>query len=1441
MPMTRRPIGLLRFMRALPAGAVCLVLSLMGHVAPAQAQAPASTTTALAADQTTAKAGTIITLTATVTGTPAVTKGTVLFCESTAVMADPDSCVGLKLLRSVQVNPQSKAILKIAPPTGSHVYTAFYIANSAYKGSSNATAVTVTIQPAFPVNVTLNPPTVVDAGTGKYGLTADVFAVASPKPPTGTVAFLDSENGLTLGTPTLSGSTPTLSFGDPRGYPTINWLPWEVTSADFDNDGTLDVATTTYGFDSELIVYLNTPQGLLKQPPMDIVIDNSQDGQALAIGDFDNSGTVDAVVALSNQSLALVPVKNVGGQLAALAKIPTAKSASALVAGDFDGDGILDLVSLDIPVGAQRTLSTYKGAGDTNLSFTVGKPPVPFDINAARMTAADFDGDGKLDISVVAGTKIYVQQNKGGWAFQDFAGSPYTITTQGGPASVGDVNKDGKPDIVVGSTTEGKITILIGLGAGAFNTTPVTVTHASWQTALAAAIADFNLDGNPDLGVVDYVTGMATLMTGDGKTSPTFTKADSVVVSSSLSRVVAGDFNSDGVPDLATTSNVDSTVSVVPSKFATKATATVSSAQVVGQQSHLIVGQYSGAPPVYLPKASDNYVTATAQSVATALTLLPISPNPGSETQPVTLEAHLVPYNYQSLTTDNLAVGFYKGSETQPFVSGTLVKGVATATTEVLVKGNYTITAKFPGNDYFKSSSSADNGSNQPVVVGDAPVATQTVLTVTPVTDATSPLVALNAKVTKTDGTTPITPGTVVFCRAAGPCTGLNLIGTAQLNPQGIAKLTRSMWGSSAYGFYAVFEGTPGYNTSTSDSATGALATAPRAPTSPTITVNPNGDKFDFSTVVTSTGGIHPERFAHVEFLALDGANAIIGNFGPAQTLTEVPGQAKLTMTPKSGTLGGSANAVAVADFNGNNKLDIAISNSGSANSIVLLESGADGTLVGYPPQGNLVVTAPGQMVIGDFNNDGFLDLIAAETTVPKVKPFAGKTGGGFDSSFAEQTAPDQPYALASWDFTGDGILDLAVASSSKGSVVIMKGSGKMDFAAVGSSTPLAGAQPQSIAVGDFDGDGLKDVVVGDVAAKKVWFLRSLGNGAFDTPTHSAMLSAKARSIAVGDLDNNGLLDVATANDDGSVSILLGQGLWGFKEVNTPVSIATGGNSIVLGNFDGNEFQDVAVADKSGYLLVFTGDGKGGLVPLPTQNKATAALSAAAVGDFNVDGQQDVLGAINPGAGGTYMLLSGLTDQAQATLTASALPGAVKAQAHYLGTAMFKESRSSQNDGSLPTGQTIATTTQVPALTTAIPRTSTPIGVTVTAADYKGHAISGTLTMKRQSDNAPMGNPTPITGTVGQPASATILVPPSALNATETTFTVHYAPTNNPYFAASDSNVGTIQKQLFLDAAPAGDVTKERAPRQPNGDRQRRREKQGNSQTSPPLWPENSR
>ena len=67
--------------------------------------------------------------------------------------------------------------------------------------------------------------------------------------------------------------------------------------------------------------------------------------------------------------------------------------------------------------------------------------------------------------------------------------------------------------------------------------------------------------------------------------------------------------------------------------------------------------------------------------------------------------------------------------------------------------------------------------------------------------------------------------------------------------------------------------------------------------------------------------------------------------------------------------------------------------------------------------------------------------------------------------------------------------------------------------------------------------------------------------------------------------------------------------------------------------------------------------------------------------------------------------------------------------------------------------------------------------------------------MIRQSDNAPMGNPTPIAGTVGQPASATIMVPWSALNANQTTDTVHYAP-DNPYFAPSDSNVGLIEKAL---------------------------------------------
>jgi hypothetical protein len=135
-------------------------------------------------------------------------------------------------------------------------------------------------------------------------------------------------------------------------------------------------------------------------------------------------------------------------------------------------------------------------------------------------------------------------------------------------------------------------------------------------------------------------------------------------------------------------------------------------------------------------------------------------------------------------------------------------------------------------------------------------------------------------------------------------------------------------------------------------------------------------------------------------------------------------------------SLGKNLSAVVVGDFNGDGKLDIAVTDL-SSNAVLVLLGNGDGTF-GAPaaiPVGN----QPQAIIVGDFNNDGKLDLAVANSGDGTITLLLGKGDGTFtQASGSPYPAGRGPSALAAADFNGDGKLDLAVANSLDGTVSVL-------------------------------------------------------------------------------------------------------------------------------------------------------------------------------------------------------------------------------------------------------------------------------------------------------------------------------------------------------------------------------------------------------------------
>ncbi|HEV8267235.1 MAG TPA: FG-GAP-like repeat-containing protein, partial [Thermoanaerobaculia bacterium] len=278
------------------------------------------------------------------------------------------------------------------------------------------------------------------------------------------------------------------------------------------------------------------------------------------------------------------------------------------------------------------------------------------------------------------------------------------------------------------------------------------------------------------------------------------------------------------------------------------------------------------------------------------------------------------------------------------------------------------------------------------------------------------------------------------------------------------------------------------------------------------------------------------------------------------------------------------------------------------------------GGLVGILPSGS------NAMVLADFNLDGRLDVavIAAGYTSHDLLVFLG-TGTG---TLGAPSTLDSGYgssSLATGDFNGDGKPDLAVANTGAlgGNMLrVFLGDGSGGFGAPSSFPSGTGAE--SLAVGDFNGDGRADVVAASTNLSGAWLLLGDGTGWFAAPTKTE-LTIPTGVILAGDVNRDGKLDLVALEGSltgNRVAVLLGNGDGSFVESVSSLSGIGTRRSGVLADLDRNGTLDVAYSNGSEvFVLLGTGDGTFGP---PSVRSASGASSIQAV-DVNGDGNLDLI------------------------------------------------------------------------------------------------------------------------------------------------------------------------------------------------------------------------
>ena len=212
-------------------------------------------------------------------------------------------------------------------------------------------------------------------------------------------------------------------------------------------------------------------------------------------------------------------------------------------AADFNGDGILDLA---VGNTFDKTVSVLLGNGDGTFQprsdFSTGGP-APF-----ALATGDFNGDGRPDVAVtdVSSNSVAVMLNDGSGSLFPAA----TLTTGRSPRAVivADFNGDGIADLAVTNESDNSVSIFLGNGDGSFGGKTDFPAGPSPGSLVAA---DFNGDGIMDLAVTGRITAGSriTILLGNG--DGTFNPGGMVLTGDFPVSVTAGDFNGDGIIDLA--------------------------------------------------------------------------------------------------------------------------------------------------------------------------------------------------------------------------------------------------------------------------------------------------------------------------------------------------------------------------------------------------------------------------------------------------------------------------------------------------------------------------------------------------------------------------------------------------------------------------------------------------------------------------------------------------------------------------------------------------------------------------------------------------------------------------------------------------------------------------------------------------------------------------
>ena len=244
--------------------------------------------------------------------------------------------------------------------------------------------------------------------------------------------------------------------------------------------------------------------------------------------------------------------------------------------------------------------------------------------------------------------------------------------------------------------------------------------------------------------------------------------------------------------------------------------------------------------------------------------------------------------------------------------------------------------------------------------------------------------------------------------------------------------------------------------------------------------------------------------------------------------------------------------SVSTGDFNGDGLPDLALANLNSNTvSILLNTTPTNATTPTFAPQATFATgAAPWSVSIGDFNGDGLPDLALANLNSNTASILLNTTPTNATiPTFATNVdfpTGNGPISVSIGDFNGDGKPDLATANQTSNNASIL-----LNTTATGAATPTfatnvdfpTGNRPVSVSIGDINGDGKPDLATANFNSNTASILLNTTATGAATPTFAPQATFPTgnnpNSVSIGDFNGDGKPDLATANYSSSTASIL--------------------------------------------------------------------------------------------------------------------------------------------------------------------------------------------------------------------------------------------------------------------------------------------------------------